>query len=130
MEMTPADPGSTAVRCPVPLCGTENDFAATACAGCRTPLLGYARLRAYPAQLFNQGLAAARDRRLPAARDCFAAVVHWCPGDIGARNALALACLQLGDRDEARRQWEEVLTRRPADPQATDALSLLRTASG
>ncbi|MDT0341981.1 tetratricopeptide repeat protein [Streptomyces litchfieldiae] len=111
--------------CPVPLCRTDNAYEATDCGGCGTPLFGYARLHAYPAFLFNQGLAAAREDRLPAARDCFAAVVHWCPGDTEARNALALACLRLGDPEEARRQWAEVLDRRPDDDKARRGLSLL-----
>ncbi|WP_405906556.1 MULTISPECIES: tetratricopeptide repeat protein [unclassified Streptomyces] len=113
------------VRCPVVLCREENAYGAEVCAGCRTPLSGYARLHTYPAYLFNQGLAAAREGRLAAARDCFAAVVHWCPGDTEARNALALAGLRLGDRSEAHRQWTEVLGRRPGDPKATWGLAQL-----
>ncbi|MFF1677250.1 tetratricopeptide repeat protein [Streptomyces sp. NPDC058256] len=113
------------VRCPVVLCREENAYGAEVCAGCRTPLSGYARLHTYPAYLFNQGLAAAREGRLAAARDCFAAVVHWCPGDTEARNALALAGLRLGDRSEAHRQWTEVLDRRPGDPKATWGLAQL-----
>ncbi|WP_326720545.1 MULTISPECIES: hypothetical protein [unclassified Streptomyces] len=113
------------VRCPVVLCREENAYGTEVCAGCRTPLSGYARLHTYPAYLFNQGLAAAREGRLAAARDCFAAVVHWCPGDTEARNALALAGLRLGDRSEAHRQWTEVLGRRPGDPKATWGLAQL-----
>ncbi|WP_329545367.1 tetratricopeptide repeat protein [Streptomyces sp. NBC_01356] len=113
------------VRCPVVLCREENAYGTEVCAGCRTPLSGYARLHTYPAYLFNQGLAAAREGRLTAARDCFAAVVHWCPGDTEARNALALAGLRLGDRSEAHRQWTEVLGRRPDDPKATWGLAQL-----
>lgn len=115
----------TSISCPVPLCGTQNAFEAKDCAGCGIPLLGYARLHAYPAYLFNQGLAAARERRLAAARDCFAAVVHWDPDDTEARNALALACLQLEDPEEARRQWEAVRKDRPDDGKAVRGLSLL-----
>ncbi|MBO0913165.1 tetratricopeptide repeat protein [Streptomyces laculatispora] len=113
------------VRCPVLLCREENAYGAEVCGGCRTPLSGYARLHIYPAYLFNQGLAAARAGRLAAARDCFAAVVHWCPGDTEARNALALAGLRLGDRSEAYRQWTEVLDRRPGDPKAAQGLARL-----
>lgn len=113
------------VRCPVLLCHEENAYGAEVCAGCRTPLSGYARLHLHPAYLFNQGLAAAREGRLAAARDCFAAVVHWCPGDIEARNALALAGLRLGDRSEAHRQWTKVLDRRPGDPKAAWGLAQL-----
>ncbi|WP_200308012.1 tetratricopeptide repeat protein [Streptomyces adelaidensis] len=116
---------TTTVRCPVPLCRRDNTYGAEACAGCGTPLSGYARLHARPAHLFNRGLTAAREGRLAAARDCFAAVVHWCPGDTEARNALALAGLALGDPDEARRQWTEVLDRRPDDPKAARGLARL-----
>ncbi|MFD5780572.1 hypothetical protein [Streptomyces sp. NPDC126933] len=113
------------VRCPVALCRKENAYGTEVCASCRTPLSGYARLHTYPAHLFNQGLAAAREGRLSTARDCFAAVVHWCPGDTEARNALALAGFRLGDRDEAHRQWTEVLDRRPGDPKAARGLARL-----
>ncbi|MEV7426075.1 MULTISPECIES: tetratricopeptide repeat protein [unclassified Streptomyces] len=121
---------TTGVRCPVALCRRENVYGAEVCAGCRTPLSGYARLHAHPAYLFNRGLAAAREGRIAAARDCFAAVVHWCPGDTEARNALALAGLRLGDSDEARRQWTEVLERRPDDPKATRGLTELAPSGG
>lgn len=113
------------IRCPVILCRAENAYGAEVCAGCRTPLSGYARLHTFQAYLFNRGLAAARAGRLAAARDCFAAVVHWCPGDTEARNALALAGLRLGDRTEAHRQWTEVLDRRPGDPKAARGLAQL-----
>ncbi|QFR01155.1 hypothetical protein F9278_38820 [Streptomyces phaeolivaceus] len=121
---------SAGVPCPVVLCRRENAYGAEFCAGCRTPLSGYARLYAHPALLFNRGLAAAREGRLSAARDCFAAVVHWCPADTEARNALALACLGLADHDEARRQWTEVLSRRPADPKADRGLAHLARRAG
>ncbi|MFI0735051.1 tetratricopeptide repeat protein [Streptomyces sp. NPDC021225] len=113
------------VRCPVALCRKENTYGTEVCAGCGTPLSGYARLHTYPAHLFNRGLAAAREGRLTTARDCFAAVVLWCPGDTEARNALALAGLRLDDPDEAHRQWAEVLDRRPGDPKATRGLARL-----
>ncbi|WP_216591155.1 tetratricopeptide repeat protein [Streptomyces brasiliscabiei] len=116
------------VHCPVPLCRRENAYGAEVCAGCRTPLSGYARLHTRPALLFNRGLAAAREGRLAAARDCFAAVVHWCPADTEARNALALAGLALGDTAEARHQWTRVLALRPDDPKATRGLAHLATA--
>jgi TolA-binding protein len=111
------------VRCPLPRCGAENAFEAESCAGCGTPVRGYARLSAHASYLFNQGLAAARERRFTAAREHFAAVVHWCPADTEARNALALAAFELGDTDEARRQWERVRDRRPDDPLAGRGLS-------
>jgi Flp pilus assembly protein TadD len=113
------------LRCPLPRCGAENGFDVETCAGCGTPLRGHARLAAHGALLFNQGLAAAREGNLTAARDLFAAVVHWCPLDMEARNALALASFQLDDVDEARRQWELVRERRPADRLATQGLGML-----
>ncbi|MFI6516486.1 hypothetical protein ACIBF1_13085 [Spirillospora sp. NPDC050679] len=117
-----------AVRCPDPRCGTGNPYDAEDCAGCGAPVRAYGRLTAYAAHLFNRGLAAAREGRTAEARDLFAAVVHWCPADVEARNALALAGLRLGDADGARRQWELVLARRPGDPLAEKGLSLLAAA--
>lgn len=113
------------IRCPMPRCGADYEASAEACAGCGSPLWNYARLSAYPAHLFNQGLAAARAGRLGAARELFAAVVHWCPADWEARNALALASFELGDLAAARRHWESVLSRRTNDPQATHGLCRL-----
>jgi Flp pilus assembly protein TadD len=98
-----------------PVCRTENTDAATSCASCGAPVLAYARLLGLPAGLFNEGLAAARGGELVRARDCFAAVVLWCPLDSEARNAHAMACLALGDADEARSQWMIVLERQPDD---------------
>lgn len=112
-----------AIRCPLPRCGVENPAEADGCAGCGAPLRGFARLASYPPYLFNQGLAAARDGRLAEAGGYFAAVVHWCPADIEARNALALAELALGHTGEARRHWESVLERRPGDALARSGLS-------
>jgi cytochrome c-type biogenesis protein CcmH/NrfG len=85
----------------------------------------YARLRVYPDQLFNRGLSAAAAGDLGTARDLFAAVVHWCPLDIEARNALALAGFQLGDHATARLNWKAVLDRSPGDHLATEGLSRL-----
>ncbi|MGH2510323.1 MAG: hypothetical protein ACRDHZ_23355 [Ktedonobacteraceae bacterium] len=103
------------VQCPVTTCRVENDAQAIICIGCHTPLQEYTRLLFYPSQLFNAGLAAARDRRLKQARDLFASVVQWCPRDIEARNALAMACFALKDWSEARRQWGIVQTQSPDD---------------
>lgn len=89
------------------------------------PVGGYARLSAYASYLFNQGLRAARASRFGAAREYFAAVVHWHPADTEARNALALAAFELGEADEARRQWEQVRARRPDDSLAGRGLSLV-----
>jgi Flp pilus assembly protein TadD len=112
------------IRCPLPRCRTDNPFDADDCARCAVPLRGFARLSAYPAFLFNQGLAAARENRLSEARGYFAAVVHWCPADTEARNALALAEHGLGNLDEARRNWEAVRERRSGDRLAGLGLSL------
>ncbi|MEV6591036.1 hypothetical protein [Streptomyces acidicola] len=118
------------LTCPLPRCRLENAGDAEVCTGCGIPLQGYARLRGHPARLFNRGLAEARGDRLTVARDCFAAVVHWCPDDTEARNALALASSQLNDVDEARRQWKLVLEQRPRDPKAIRGLSLLGPGPG
>ncbi|WP_242888456.1 hypothetical protein [Actinomadura litoris] len=103
------------VKCPFPRCGAENDHDAAECGRCGAPVRSYALLSGYSAHLFNRGLAAARENRLAEAHGYFAAVVHWCPSDIEARNAFALACQALGHADEARDAWEEVLRRRPGD---------------
>jgi tetratricopeptide (TPR) repeat protein len=113
----------TTVRCPLPRCGAENPLGADRCSRCGLPVRGYATLSTYAAYLFNQGLAAAREGRLGPAREYFAAVVHWCPADTEARNALALAAFELGEADEAREHWERVRQRQPGDPLASWGLS-------
>ncbi|MZD05944.1 tetratricopeptide repeat protein [Streptomyces sp. SID5785] len=120
---------STPVVCPVPRCRTAHEASADSCRRCGTPLRAYARLGAHPARLFNEGLAAARRGAFAAARDRFAAVVLWCPHDAEARSALGLACYELGDADEARRQWEQAVARRPQDRTARDGLALLAAAT-
>ncbi|MFF2508024.1 hypothetical protein ACFVTY_32370 [Streptomyces sp. NPDC058067] len=122
--MTP-DPGRLA--CPLPRCRAANTATAETCQSCGTPLRAWARLRAHPAKLFNDGLEAARSGRTTIARDHFAAVVHWCPGDAEARSALALACLLLDDPDEARHHWRQVLVRRPGDATALKGLAHLES---
>ena len=111
--------------CPVSTCHADNDVRAETCIACGVSLREYFRLSAYPAQLFNQGLAAARAGRFAQARDLFAAVISWCPTDVTARNAFAAACLELHDLDEARRQWETVVASSPADPLATKGLTII-----
>lgn len=111
------------VRCPLPRCGAENPADADTCTGCGLPVLGHARLAGHASYLFNQGLSAAREGRFGAARECFAAVALWCPGDTEARNALALASYECGDSAEAYRQWNLVRARRPDDPLAARALA-------
>jgi len=80
---------------------------------------------AHVAQLFNRGLAAAAGQRMNEARDLFAAVVLWCPNDLEARNAYALACYCQSDHAEARRSWNAVLARSSRDETATRGLLLL-----
>jgi cytochrome c-type biogenesis protein CcmH/NrfG len=113
------------VRCPLADCDAENAADADLCVRCGTPLRHYARLAGYADQLFNRGLAAAAAGDLSAARDLFAAVVHWCPFDVEARNALALACFRLADHTAARAHWTAVLDRRPDDQLATRGLARL-----
>ncbi|HEU5374359.1 MAG TPA: tetratricopeptide repeat protein, partial [Ktedonobacteraceae bacterium] len=103
----------TRVLCPVAACRAENDSQTELCIRCNTPLQSYTRLFFYPSQLFNHGLAAAREGRFRQARDLFAAVVQWCPKDIEARNTLAMACFALKDWSEARRQWNIVQAQSP-----------------
>jgi Flp pilus assembly protein TadD len=88
-------------------------------------LRGAERISAHAARLFNEGLAAAAAGRLAVARDCFAAVVLWHPYDLEARSAYAFSCLSLGDGEQARRQWDLVLARRPTDERALRGLAML-----
>ncbi|GCE07569.1 hypothetical protein [Dictyobacter aurantiacus] len=97
-------------------------MSASACIRCGTPLQNYIQLLNYPARLFNEGLVKARHGEFEQARDLFAAVVYWCPRDLEARNALAMACLAMHDLLEARRQWEYVLHQAPADALAQRGL--------
>jgi Flp pilus assembly protein TadD len=115
----------TKIQCPIATCRAENDLQATVCICCNAPLQGYTRLLFYPAKLFNEGLVAARNGRLRQARDLFAGVVQWCPKDIEARNALAMACFALKDWSEARRQWEAVQAQSLNDPIAQLGLASL-----
>jgi hypothetical protein len=111
--------------CPQPSCRADNEWTSEFCRRCETPLRSYARLAAFPALLFNRGLRAAREGRLAEARDHFAAVILWCPLDVEARNAFALACYCLGDKAEAGAQWEHVLERSRGNAAATQALAAL-----
>ncbi len=132
MNAEPMNAGSmnaVTVKCPFPRCGAENGYDAAECGRCGAPIGSYALLSVYSAHLFNRGLAAAREDRLAEAHGYFAAVVHWCPSDIEARNALALACQALGHSAEARDAWEEVLRRRPGDRLADLGLNPPKAAS-
>lgn len=113
------------LTCPQRSCRAENDARNEVCVNCQTPLQGYALLATYPDLLFNRGLSLARANHLTQARDLFAAVVYWCPNDVEARNALAMACFALGDRSQAQRQWERVLKDSPADALAKQGIGAL-----
>src|ERR1019366_6119629 len=117
------------LTCPVNKCRADNNMQAEVCIRCGTPLHGYARLSAYQAQLFNQGLLEAQKGQFARARYLFAAVVYWCPTDIEARNALAMACYALNDLAEACHQWKTVLERSPTDRLATQSLAALANAT-
>ncbi len=111
------------VVCPESSCRKENEASASECVRCGTPLQSYVQLLNHPAHLFNQGLGVARNGEFERARDLFAAVVYWCPKDLEARNALAMACLESRDLLEAKRQWELVLAQAPTDRLALRGLS-------
>lgn len=115
------------VSCPESSCQAENDARAQECRRCGTPLQSYARLLQYPAQLFNAGLVKARNGSFEQARDLFAAVVYWCPKDIEARNALALACFELHDLMEAQHQWKQVLAQSPTNGPALQGVKHIET---
>lgn len=107
------------IGCPQSSCRAENEASANECILCGTPLQSYVRLRSHSAHLFNEGLASARNGEFEQARDRFASVVYWNPNDVEARNALAMACLELDNLKEAKRQWEIILERAPTDTQAS-----------
>jgi TolA-binding protein len=113
------------IRCPASACRAENDTSNVHCIQCGIALREYVRLYLYVSHLFNAGLHKAQSGQLWQARDLFAAVVYWCPEDKDARNALATACFSLGDKKEARDQWQEVLQRFPADSFAMQGLERL-----
>lgn len=125
-DAVPARVPGPPIICPIASCETANEPDAELCRGCGVPLAGYVRMLRHPAALFNRGLQAARGGDSAAARELFAAVVLWYPHDNEARNAHALACLDCGDRQAARRGWEQVLRRAPRDPLATRGLAALR----
>jgi hypothetical protein len=118
------------VICPVADCGAHNAADAEVCAVCLTQLGGYRRLSLFPQVLFNRGLQAALAQDSRTARDCFAAVVLWCPDDLETRNAYGLACLECGDARAAGRAWREVLARAPGDVLARRGLTALGAVAG
>jgi Flp pilus assembly protein TadD len=114
------------LACPSPRCRSENATGAAACRRCGLPLTELALLAGHHARLFNQGLAAAKENRLQAARDLMSAVVEWCPHDLEARNALALLALKLDDRETARRHWETVLGKAASNRLALGGVAYLQ----
>src|SRR5260370_27484726 len=117
------------ITCPESTCRAENDAHASACEQCQTPLRGYAQMLMHPARLFNKGLSKARENKFAQARELFAAVVYWCPMDLEARNALAMACYAQNDPDQARYHWEWILAQSPADTLAKQGLASLQPRS-
>ncbi len=113
------------IACPGVTCRAQNDARNEVCLRCQLPLQGYVQLLAHPNNLFNAGLDMARSNRLREARDLFAAVVYWCPKDVEARKALAMACFALSDQQEARKQWEYVLEQSPGDELAKQGVAAL-----
>jgi len=119
---------SLKLTCPSATCQAENDFNAEVCRRCGLPLLAFGRLSVYPAVLFNMGLSKAQENQMAYARDLFAAVVYWCPKDVEARNALAMACFALGDHRMARSHWASVLKQSPVDSVALRGLAAIESA--
>jgi len=113
------------ITCPESSCRAENDARQERCLRCQTPLRGYVKLLNHHHRLFNQGLACARRDEYAQARDAFAAVVAWCPRDIEARNALAMACFALRDWQAARLQWQKALELAPNDAIARQGLECI-----
>lgn len=116
--------------CPVSKCRADNPPEVVRCERCGIPLQGYGRLVDHVSALFNRGVEAGRAGRVGEARECLAALVAWCPFDLEARNAFAVACLESGDIEEARRQWEWVCRYAPTDPLAQQGLAYLLASTG
>ena len=116
----------TSLPCPRATCRTENPADAERCIRCQVPLRGYARLTVYAARLFNEGLRAARCADITRARELFAAVVFWCPMDVQARHALAMASLAQDDLDGAEGHWTVLKKRSPSDDLATRGLAAVQ----
>ena len=113
------------IICPQSSCRTSNDVNATSCSHCGTLLQGYMHLSLYPAQLFNQGLEAARQGNVRYARDLFASVIQWCPQDIEARKAFAMACIATKDEQLAYQQYKHIASLAPHDTHTQHALKEL-----
>lgn len=114
------------IVCPEATCRAQNEASNTKCMRCDAPLEAYVQLLTHPNHLFNQGLLMARSNKLGEARDLFAAVVYWCPNDLEARNALALACFALNDYAEAQKQWNLVLAQSRDDKLAKQGVEAVQ----
>jgi len=109
-----------------PVCRSQFENGRTEqCPQCQTPLRSYSKLQNHQANLFNLGLAAAKEKKFAQACEYFGAVVHWYPTDINARNALAMACYELGDFERAKFHLETVLDRSPHDEQAKRGIATI-----
>ncbi len=118
------------IICPESSCRAENDARQEQCTCAYSPLRGDVKLLNHHHHLFNQGLECARRGEYAQARDAFAAVVAWCPRDIEARNALAMACFALHDWQAARRQWLNALELAPNDAIALQGLEHIAKVEG
>lgn len=114
------------IICPQSSCRASNHVTATSCSRCGTLLQNYIHLSLYPAQLFNQGLEAAQQGNPNRARDLFAAVVQWCPQDIEARKAFAMACIATKDVETAHEQYQRISEQLPDDTHTQHTLKELR----
>lgn len=115
------------IHCPVADCRAANSARVERCGACGAWVRAYGLLQAQSARLFNEGLSLARAGRLAEARERFAAVLCWSPQDQGARCALALACLESGDREVARSHWSEVPATSKAHEMARRGLASIAT---
>jgi tetratricopeptide (TPR) repeat protein len=81
-----------------------------------------------PRILLEWGTAELRRGNWGPARDVFRRVLAVSPGEAHAWSGLAAAALELGERDEARRAADTLLTLRPGDPFARQTLERLDAA--
>jgi tetratricopeptide (TPR) repeat protein len=114
-KSTSAENLSKQLTCPLGTCQSANVSNAEFCERCGLPLQAFARVSAFPSILFNMGLSKAKEKQISEARDLFAAVVYWCPKDVEARNAFAMACFVMEDYNKALNQWEIILKQSPSN---------------
>lgn len=84
-----------------PICASDVPVQQTQCNSCGTGLAEYAAVWYFPDQVFNDGVAALRNRRYSAAVSLFAQVCLLRDDDQEARFAWANACIALGRHDDA-----------------------------